>query len=142
MKPILFKSLTENKIMSPQGQAITPIFTDVDNGKISLGMVYMPPGGIANVHKHENTDIIVFVTEAGPNGAITLWGNNLENVIVQYIGQQLYMPAGIPHVAINPSDVHHIRAYEYRSSGKLMQDNVLLPDLQEVALDTQKKLNA
>lgn len=138
--PQLFDINNENNVMSPQGQRMTPGFTDLENAKISMGVVYMPASGVANAHKHENTDIIVFVVEAGPEGAITLWGENLENVVVQHVGEQLYMPAGVPHVAINPSDTHHIRACEYRSSGRLMEDNVLLPDLQDIVLTTQQKL--
>lgn len=134
MQPMLFDPAGNETIMSPQGQAMVPGFTDIAGAKISLGIVYMPPAGMANAHKHKETDIIVFVTEAGPEGAITLWGDNLENSIVQHVGQQLYMPAGVPHVAINPSGVHHIRACEYRSSGRLMQDNVLMPELQDIVM--------
>jgi len=140
MQPLLFDPTNNETIMSPQGQAMVPGFTEIAGAKISMGVVYMPPGGVANAHKHADTDIIVFVTEAGPDGAITLWGDNLENMIVQYQGQQLYMPAGIPHVAINPSDNDHIRACEYRSSGILMQDNILLPELQAIALATKESL--
>lgn len=139
MLPLIFDTATDNKIMSPQGQAMTPGFTDF-GGKISLGVVYMPPAGIANAHKHANTDIIVSLTEAGPRGAITLWGEELENMIIQYMGQHLYMPAGIPHVAINPSKTDYIRACEYRSSGQLMLDNVLLPDLQWIATAVQQEV--
>jgi uncharacterized RmlC-like cupin family protein len=137
MNPIIFNTNVQSNVMSPQGQAMTPGFTDIENAKISMGVVYMPPSGIANAHMHNDTDIIVFVLEAGPEGAITLWGENLENFIVQHVGQQLYMPAGVPHVAINPSDTHHIRACEYRSSGRLMADNMLRPDLQDIALTAQ-----
>lgn len=140
MTPTLFDMALENSIMSPQGQSMTPGFTEIENAKISLGVVYMPPGnidppaGIANAHVHLETDIIVSLLEAGPEGAITLWGNQLQNVIVQYMGQHLYMPAGTPHVAINPSKTHHIRACEYRSNGVLMTDNVVLSELQSIAM--------
>jgi uncharacterized RmlC-like cupin family protein len=140
MNPAIFNTDEINNVMSPQGQAMTPGFTGIENAKISCGVVFMPGGGVANAHKHENTDIIVSVIEAGEHGAITLWGYNLENIIVQHVGEQLYMPAGMPHVAINPSRTSHIRACEYRSSGDLMADNVLIPELQEYVLWAREKL--
>lgn len=133
MKPKVFDTNAISNVMSPQGQAMTPGFTDIQNAKISCGVVYMPGAGIANAHRHQETDIIVYVIEAGPKGAITLWGPKLENMIIQHQGEQLYMPAGTPHVAINPSGTDHIRACEYRSSGNLMADNILMPELQDYA---------
>jgi uncharacterized RmlC-like cupin family protein len=140
MIPAVFDTNKINNVMSPQGQAMTPGFSQIEQAKISCGVVYMPPGGVANAHMHKDTDIIVYVIEAGPKGAVTLWGDNLENMIVQHAGEQLYMPAGIPHVAINPSNNDHIRACEYRSSGDLMADNILMPELQDIVLSTREKL--
>lgn len=138
MRPAIFNTNEINNVMSPQGQAMTPGFTGIENAKISCGVVFMPGGGVANAHMHANTDIIVSVMEASSHGAITLWGDRLENMIVQHVGAQLYMPAGTPHVAINPSRTSHIRACEYRSSGDLMADNILLPHLQDYVLEVRE----
>ena len=69
-----------------------------------LGSVTLPPGGgrtKAHVHDHHES---AFFFVSGDE--VELWtGHELERCEIARPGDYLYVPAGVPHVAVNRSDL-------------------------------------
>jgi uncharacterized RmlC-like cupin family protein len=89
-----------------QGPAYTPGISAESVGAqgLWLGSVTLPPGGgrtRAHVHdSHESAFVLVSGDE------VELWtGERLERRELAHVGDYLYVPAGVPHVAVNRSGV-------------------------------------
>lgn len=67
-------------------------------------VITMQPGKVSNVHVHEHTDVYVDVLQAGHGGVLTLAGNKLEFEVWTFERQSLWIPPGVPHVAVYPRD--------------------------------------
>lgn len=110
-----------------------PLFSaDIDATsatRLSAGAVYMRPGHSALAHSHRKTDVIVLLLDSGPDGALTLFGDQLENEIWQQPFQALWIPRGVKHAAINPSASTSVIAVEFRSNPLLGDDNEREPAL-------------
>jgi uncharacterized RmlC-like cupin family protein len=116
-----------------QGQELIPTITREKCGSDALSActVVMAPGKVAKMHVHEHNDIIVIVVEGH---AATLIGEDLEPV---YHGQGefIYIPAGVPHTAVNVSTKHRVVAFEVRTDPHFNEDVVLLPHLEKKAAE-------
>jgi uncharacterized RmlC-like cupin family protein len=116
-------------VASVQGQQLIPTITHDTCGSdgLSACTVVMSPGKTSKVHLHEKNDIIVIVVEGH---AATLVGDAMKPV---YHGQGefLFVPAGVPHAAVNLSTSKRLVAFEVRTDPHLNQDVVLLPELEE-----------
>lgn len=67
---------------------------------ICMHSLSIPPGGRAKAHLHENHETAIYVLE----GEAEMWyGDQLEEHMVIKAGEFLYIPAGMPHLPINPS---------------------------------------
>jgi uncharacterized RmlC-like cupin family protein len=135
---IPFESI--DPVLTPQGHRIRPLVDGRDNGNspgidVCAGGLDVPGGFIANPHWHTETDVIVLVYECGDEGALTLFGENLEFQAVQHRGDLLPIRKGWPHTVVNLSLTTPIRAYEFRSNRTVVVDNALLPHLRAVAED-------
>lgn len=100
--------------------------------QLSAGLVRMKGRHTARAHRHDDTDVIVLLWKAGKAGALTLYGDRLDQEIWQQPHQALWIPRGVPHAAINPSRFVSVVAWEFRSNPILGEDNQLLPDLERV----------
>jgi uncharacterized RmlC-like cupin family protein len=64
-----------------------------------LGSVTIPPGGRTKAHVHANHES-GFLLLSGDE--VELWtGDELEHCEIAKVGDYLYIPAGVPHVAVN-----------------------------------------
>ena len=113
-------------IFGPQGQRLIPTITQDMCGTTGLSacMVYMPPGRIARPHLHTKTDIIVMVIEGY---AASLIGSDLTPVY-HGPGEFIFIPQGVPHVAVNLSTVSRLIAVEMRTDPQLNDDVTALPE--------------
>src|ERR687894_3229219 len=69
-----------------------------------LGSVTLPPrGGRTKAHVHENHESAFYFVSGDEVELYT--GDQLEHREVARPGDYLYIPAGVPHVAVNRSDV-------------------------------------
>lgn len=93
--------------------------------------IVMELGAVSTPHVHREVDVYVHVKTCGPQGALTLWGEHLEYVEWTFVDQTLWIPHGIPHVAIYPhlSDAPTLRALETRTTSDSQHDVVPLPEL-------------
>ena len=97
---------------------------------INLQIAAIPPGAWSKAHKHagHKTAIYVLSGEAG------MWyGEKLEDHLVAQAGDFVYVPADIPHLAYNLSDVDYCVAVVARTDPNEQDSVVLLPEI-EIAL--------
>lgn len=125
-------------VLTPQGHRIRPLVDGRPDGNapgisICAGGLDVPGGFIANAHRHPESDVIVLVYECGPEGALTLYGPNLEHEVVQFGGEVLPIQKGWCHTVVNLSLTTPIRAYEFRANRTVVVDNPVLPHLQPIA---------
>lgn len=116
-------------ILGSQGQKLIPTITQENCGSDALSActVVMPPGKTSKAHLHEDNDIIVIVVEGH---AATLIGEAMEPA---YHGQGefIFIPAGVPHAAVNLSAKDRLVAFEVRTDPHFNEDVVLLPHLED-----------
>ena len=113
---------------SAQGQSLIPTITQelCGSDRLAACTVVMQGGKASKAHLHEHNDIIVIVVEGH---AATLIGEAMEPV---YHGQGefLFIPAGVPHAALNLSPKNRVVAFEIRTDPLFNADVVLLADLE------------
>lgn len=91
-----------------------------------LGSVTLPPGGRTKAHVHERHESAFYMVSGYE---AELWtGARLEHREVAHAGDYLYIPAGVPHVAVNrsPSPATFVGA---RSDPNEQESVVLRPEL-------------
>lgn len=116
-----------------QGQAYDRVL-DAGNAPTSplcQVRIKMNNGKVSTPHVHHETHVYVHVTLCGPQGVLTLWGPALENEEWSFEGDTLWIPPGVPHVAIYPAyhDAPPLSALETRTAPSPEYDVVPLPDL-------------
>jgi uncharacterized RmlC-like cupin family protein len=77
-----------------------------------MHLVVIPPGASAEPHIHLGYETGIYVLEGEVK---TRWGNQLENEVVSTAGEFLFIPAGVPHEAINVSQSNAARAVVARN---------------------------
>src|SRR5262245_205324 len=86
-----------------QGPDYTPGISAQTVGAESLwlGSVVLPPGGRTNAHVHDHHESAFFMLSGEE---VELWtGDQLQECARARTGDFLYIPAGVPHVAVNRS---------------------------------------
>src|SRR5215217_6261451 len=64
-----------------------------------LGSVTLPPGGRTNAHIHEQHESAFYLVSGDE---VEQWsGEKLEHLEIARVGDHIYVPAGVPHVAVN-----------------------------------------
>jgi uncharacterized RmlC-like cupin family protein len=87
--------------VSKQGTTYTPGISieTVGARNLFLGLVTLPPGERTRAHVHEHHESAFYVLSGDE---IELWsGDDLERCDVARAGDFLYIPANVPHVAVN-----------------------------------------
>jgi uncharacterized RmlC-like cupin family protein len=87
-----------------QGPDYTPGISaeSVASRGLWLGSVVLPPGGRTKAHVHEHHESAFYIVSGDE---AELWtGEQLEQREVAHAGDYLYVPAGVPHVAVNRSE--------------------------------------
>jgi uncharacterized RmlC-like cupin family protein len=74
---------------------------------LAMHLVVIPPGARAAPHRHIGYETAIYVLEGR---VLTQWGEALEHEVISEAGEFLYVPAGVPHLAINLSDTTPARA--------------------------------
>lgn len=88
---------------------------------LSMHMVVIPPGARSDPHAHRGYETSIYVLEGRVE---TRFGEGLKQSVVSEPGDFLYIPAGVPHEAINLSDSAPARAIVARND-PAEQDNVV-----------------
>jgi hypothetical protein len=90
-----------------QGQAFVTVLDhkNLPGTPLSKVIILMGQRRVSNVHVHDATDVYVDVLEGTPRGALTLAGDDLEHAVWTGRYQSLWLPPGVPHVAVYPGPV-------------------------------------
>jgi uncharacterized RmlC-like cupin family protein len=122
--------MPEVKAIRPDREVVTrqrlPYFIGISGetvgaGGLSMHLVSIPPGGRSEPHCHVGYETGIYVLEGR---VLTRWGEGLRHEVVSEAGEFLFIPAGVPHQAVNLSATGTARAVVARNH-PAEQDQVL-----------------
>ncbi len=94
---------------------------------LSMSLVVVPPGAVSEPHVHEGYETAIYVLSGQVE---TRYGLRLEHSVINGPGDFLFVPAGLPHQAINLSTDEPAQAIVARNDPD-EQERVLLYHLPE-----------
>lgn len=98
----------------------------VGSSGLCMHLITIPPGSKAKAHFHQNHETAIYVLK----GHAAMWyGQNLEEHLEVRAGEFLYIPAGVPHLPYNPSQVESVVAVLARTDPNEQESVVLTPEL-------------
>ena len=93
---------------------------------ICMHLLTFPPGGRARAHLHENHETAIYVL----SGEAEMWyGEGLQEYMAVNAGDFVYIPAGMPHLPGNRSQMEPCHALIARTDPNEQESVVLLPEL-------------
>jgi uncharacterized RmlC-like cupin family protein len=113
-----------------QGLTYTPGISAETVGAMALwlGSVPVPPGGRTKAHTHEHHESGFYMVSGDE---VELWtGDQLQHHDVAHAGDYLYIPPGVPHVAVNRSATPALFVGA-RTDAHEQESVVMRPDLDE-----------
>ncbi len=96
---------------------------------LCLHVIHIPPGGRARAHLHEHHESAIYVLQGE---AVNWYGDRLERSFAVHAGEFVYIPAGMPHLPVNASDVEPVVALVARTDPNEQESVVLLPELDDL----------
>lgn len=93
--------------------------------QVCLNVLPMPPGARAKAHYHQGIETIAYLLDGE---CAVYYGDRLERRITVKAGDQVYMPADVPHAPCNESGAPCTWIVVH-SSGSDQEGIVLLPEL-------------
>jgi len=112
-----------------QGPAYTPGISSQTVGSLGLwlGSVVLPPGGRTKAHVHDSHESAFYLVSGEE---VELWtGQRLEEKATAKAGDYLYIPPGVPHVAVNRSASASAMFVGARTDPNEQESVVMLPEL-------------
>jgi uncharacterized RmlC-like cupin family protein len=79
---------------------------------LSMHLVVIPPGARSQPHFHEGHETAIYVLQGRVQ---TLYGAGLAQSVISEPGDFLFIPPGVPHVAVNLSATEPARAVVSRN---------------------------
>ena len=93
--------------------------------RINLQIAAIPPGARSKAHKHAGHETAIYVL----SGEAGMWyGEKLEDHLVAKAGDFVYVPADIPHLPYNLSDMDYCVAIVARTDPDEQESVVLMPE--------------
>ena len=114
---------------SKQGSDYTPgVSAETVGAKaLFLGMVTLPPGGRTSSHIHEHHESAFYMLSGEE---VELWtGDQLQRREVAHPGDYLFIPAKVPHVAVNRSKTTPAVFIGVRNEPTAQESVVMRPEL-------------
>jgi uncharacterized RmlC-like cupin family protein len=96
--------------------------------RICMNVLPVPVGGRAKVHYHQGIETIAYLLEGD---CVVYYGERLEQRRLVRAGEQIYIPADVPHAPSNESSARCTWIVVH-ASGSDQDGIVLLPDLDAV----------
>jgi uncharacterized RmlC-like cupin family protein len=115
--------------VSKQGSIYAPgISAETVGAKVLfLGLVTLPPEGRTKSHTHEHHESAFYMLSGEE---VELWtGDQLEQKEVAHAGDYLFIPANVPHVAVNRSKTTPAVFVGVRNEPTAQESVVMLPEL-------------
>jgi uncharacterized RmlC-like cupin family protein len=92
-----------------------------------LGSVVIPPGGRTKAHVHDGHESAFYLLSGDE---VELWtGDDLGDKVTARAGEYIYVPAGVPHVAVNRSATSPAVCIGARTDPNEQESVVMRPDL-------------
>jgi uncharacterized RmlC-like cupin family protein len=95
---------------------------------VCMNVLPMPPGTRAKAHYHRGIETIAYLLDGE---CIVYFGDRFERRVVVRAGEQMYMPADVPHAPSNESGTPCTWLVVH-SSGSDQDGIVLLPELDDL----------
>ncbi len=117
---------------SAQGTVYAPGISaeTVGTASLFLGMVTLPPGERTKAHVHDRHESAFYMLSGEQ---VELWtGRQLEHCAVARPGDYLFIPAGMPHVAVNRSASQPAVFIGTRNEATAQESVVMRPELDAV----------
>ena len=117
---------------SQQGSTYAPgISAETVGAKVLfLGLVTLPPGGRTKSHIHAYHESAFYMLSGDE---VELWtGDRLHHKDVAHPGDFLFIPAKVPHVAVNRSETTPAVFVGVRNEPTAQESVVMLPDFDEL----------
>lgn len=114
---------------SVQGSVYAPGISaeTVDSKAVFLGIVTLPPGQRTKAHVHERHESAFYLLSGEE---VELWsGERLEHREVARAGDYLFIPADVPHVAVNRSMTMPAVFVGVRNEPTAQESLLMRPDL-------------
>lgn len=96
---------------------------------ICMHLLTIPPGARAKAHLHENHETAIYILSGE---TLTLFGDRLEQQMINRAGDLVYIPAGVPHLPVNMTDAP-VSAVIARTDPNEQESVVLLLHLEPMA---------
>lgn len=93
---------------------------------ICMHLLTIPPGGRAKAHMHESHETAIYAISGA---AEMYYGPRLERHMAVRAGDMIYIPAGMPHLPLNPGP-EPVVAVVARTDPNEQESVVLLPELE------------
>jgi uncharacterized RmlC-like cupin family protein len=94
---------------------------------LCLQLASLPAGARSKVHQHDEHESAAYMLE----GELVMWsGAELEHKVVVRPGDFVYIPSGVPHLVLNPSDTEPAVAVLSRTDANEQEDVTELPHLE------------
>lgn len=121
---------------SMQGQSLVPLIDGTPTGNapgspLCQVTILMENGKVSTPHVHDEVHVYVRLLVCGPQGVLTLYGDDLKHEQWLFANQTLWIPPGVPHVAVYPwfHDASTAVALETRTTPDWHADVRPLPTL-------------
>jgi uncharacterized RmlC-like cupin family protein len=114
---------------SRQGSVYTPGISNetVGSKALFLGIVTLPPGKRTKAHVHERHESAFYLLSGDK---VELWtGDRLQHCEVVQVGDYLFIPANVAHVAVNRSQTIPAVFVGVRNEPTAQESVVMLPHL-------------
>ena len=96
---------------------------------LCLHIASLPPGARSVAHLHPEHETAAYVAE----GEVLLWfGEGLEERIEAGVGDFVYIPPGVPHLVVNPSDSEPAVTVHARTDPNEQEGVTPLPELDDL----------
>lgn len=91
---------------------------------ISMNMVIIPPGGMAEPHLHKGFETAIFLLQGR---VMTRFGEGLRECAINEEGDFIFIPAGLPHQPVNLSETEPAIAIVARNDANEQESVELYP---------------
>ena len=116
---------TEGKTGVTYAAGVSAVSADARG--LCLQLASLPPGGRSKAHQHDAHESAAYVIE----GEMAIWfGARLEHKVVAGPGDFVYIPDGVPHLVLNPSDTEQAVAVLARTDPNAQEEITELPELE------------
>ena len=118
----------QEPFIGKQGLSYAPAVSaeTVRASAIHMQLLTIPPSGRAKAHKHESHETAIYILSGR---SAMYYGEQLEHHAIAEAGDFVYIPANVPHLPYNLSEIEPCTAIIARTDPNEQESVVLMPEL-------------